>query len=89
MRLCPWVIDPDYRAQETVPDLVTRNVHTVIKIELELSFANKPLRQLCESSVKANRKLGVDIGARDQSNNDQVLGRADPELFPAEYQIPL
>jgi toxin HigB-1 len=28
---------------------------------LELSFANKPLRQLCESSAKANRKLGVDI----------------------------
>jgi proteic killer suppression protein len=31
-----------------------------IIIELELSFANKPLRQLCESSVNANRKLGVD-----------------------------
>jgi len=30
-------------------------------IQLELSFANKALRELCESSVKADRKLGVDV----------------------------
>jgi hypothetical protein len=27
---------------------------------LELSFAKKSLRELCESSAKANRKLGID-----------------------------
>jgi hypothetical protein len=30
---------------------------------LELAFANKALRQLCESSAKANLKLGVDTAS--------------------------
>jgi plasmid maintenance system killer protein len=59
--VCPWLIGFDYWPEETVPNLVTWNAHTGIIIELELSFANKALRQLCESSVKADRKLGVDL----------------------------
>jgi len=59
--VCPWVIGSVYWIEEIVPNLVTWNAHTDIIIELELSFANRGLRQLCESSLQANRKLGVDI----------------------------
>ena len=59
--MCPWIISSDYWAQGTDPNLLTWNAHPGIIIELELSFANKGLRQLCESSLQANRKLGVDI----------------------------
>jgi hypothetical protein len=31
--------------------------------ELELAFATKPLRELCESEVKAKQKLGAKIAA--------------------------
>ncbi len=59
--MCPWLVGSDYWAQRTHPNFVAWTAHTNIVIELELSFANKGLRQLCESSVKANRKLGVDV----------------------------
>ncbi len=59
--MCPWVTGSNHWARETAPNLVIWNAHTGIIIELELSFANKALRELCESSVKANRKLGVDV----------------------------
>ncbi len=59
--MCPWVFSYDYRAQETAPNFVTWIAQAAIIIELELSFVNKALRELCESSVKANRELGIDV----------------------------
>lgn len=41
-------------------NVATWNAPAGIIIELELAFANKNLRHLCESSAKANRELGVD-----------------------------
>jgi hypothetical protein len=59
--MCPSRINAGYCILQVIWILATWNPDSNTVIELELAFANKALRQLCESSVKANRKLGVDI----------------------------
>src|SRR5438876_798567 len=45
-------------------DYLGRECYLVIIILLELAFVNKTLRQLCESSTKANRQLGDEVADR-------------------------
>ncbi len=60
IRVCSRAVSFKYLTQEASLIPLIWNALSGVVIELQLSFANRSLRDICESSAKANRKLGID-----------------------------